>query len=167
MGTTVWKPVKGFEGMYEVNQVGTVRSRKTGHCRPLKTKHNNLAGYDFLILFGNSGAKTKTIHRIVAEAFLPNPDGLPCVNHKNEVKTDNRVENLEWCTFAYNSSYSSYKRRKKIAAFTPDGVKVATFESVDFAAMFLGVCKASVSQAVNGRCSSCGGFILKFEEGGN
>lgn len=167
MGTTIWKPVKGFEGQYEVNQVGTVRSRKTGHYRQLKTKHNNLTGYDFLTLSGDDGAETKTIHRIVAEAFLPNPDGLPCVNHKNEVKTDNRVENLEWCTIAYNNSYSSYKRRKKIAAFTPDGVKVATFESVDFAAMFLGVCKAAVSQAVNGSRNSCGGFILKFEEGGN
>ena len=167
MASTIWKPVKGFEEYYEVNNVGSVRSRKTRHCRRLKTKHNDLTGYDFLTLRGDEGPKTKTIHRIVAETFIPNPQGLPYVNHKNEIKTDNRVENLEWCTSSYNNSFSSYKRRKKVEALTLDGVKVATFESVDFAAMFLGVCKSAVSQAVNGHRVSRGGFFLRFKEGDN
>lgn len=157
-----WRWVNGFEGLYEISDSGIVRSRKTGHYRELKTKHNNVTGYDFVILCGNGNPKSITIHRLVATAFIPNPKGLPCVNHRNEIKTDNRVENLEWCTFAYNSAYSSYKRWKMVDITDIDGNLICVCPSVDSAAVVLRTTKSNVSQALKNRHSNCMGYGVRY-----
>lgn len=165
MGVSVkpqWRWVDGFEGSYQISDSGTVRSRKTGHYRELKTKHNDVTGYDFVILFSNGKSKSITIHRLVASAFIPNPDNLPCVNHKNEIKTDNRVENLEWCTFDYNTAYSSYKRRKQIEIDDLDGRLICVCPSVDTAAIVLKTTKSNVSQALKGSHTNCMGFNVRY-----
>lgn len=158
-----WKPVIGYEGLYEVSSTGEVRCRKSGHYRPITKKFNRFTGYYAVDLRKGGECKTRTIHRIVAEAFLPNPDGLPYVNHKDEDKTNNSVENLEWCTQQYNTLYSSHKRRKRIKAYTVDGELVATFESEFVAAEMLGVTKSAVSQAAKGRRNTCAGLVLVME----
>lgn len=158
-----WMPVAGFEGDYEVSNDGLVRSRKTGHCRLLKPKYNKTTGYMFVNLYNHNVEVTKTLHRLVAESFIPNPLNLPCVNHIDECKTNNDVENLEWCTTQYNNDYSAYKRRKNIVVYTIEWEKVATFESVDFAASFLGVTKAAVSMAAKGLRHTCAGFFVRLE----
>ena len=160
---TEWRPIEGFEGCYEVNAKGDVRSRKTGHYRLLKPKLNRKTGYRFVILYNGETTATKTLHRLVAEAFLPNPDGLQYVNHINEDKADNRVENLEWCTPHYNNEYSKAKRFKPVSLYTVDGEKLATFVSAKAASEVLGVSKTLVSEAANGNRHTCSGFIVKYE----
>lgn len=160
-----WRPVVGFEGIYEVSSVGEVRTVLTGHRRLRKIKHNRRTGYNFIQLY-RRGEKplTRNVHRLVAEAFIPNPDNLPQVNHINEIKTDNRVENLEWVTAHGNNVHSKHQRYKPISVFTPDGELVATFASETYAAHFLGVGKASITQALDGGHEICQGFILRRAE---
>ena len=111
----IWKPVIGYYGLYEVSNFGRVKSinyNKTGKERLMKQVVNK-QGYYQVTLHKNGSMAAKKVHRLVAEAFIPNPNNLPCVNHKNEDKTDNRVENLEWCSIEYNNRYGM--RGKKIS----------------------------------------------------
>lgn len=103
----VWKPVKGYEGLYEVSNLGNVRSvdrhvMNGNRCCLLKGKPRKpyfiSTGYLMADLFKNGQGKKYLIHRLVAEAFIPNPENLPCIDHINTIKTDNRVENLRWCS---------------------------------------------------------------------
>lgn len=110
----IWKDVLGFEGRYQVSNLGNVRSllNKKGPFYLLKFSQKCKDSYYFIRMSdSNKKAHTKRINRLVAEAFIPNPDNLPQVNHKNEIKTDNRVENLEWCTAKYNSNYGTRVER--------------------------------------------------------
>lgn len=97
-----WKSIKGFEGLYEVSDLGRVRSIKSDTI----LKGELLHGYKRVALF-NEKYKKVFVHRLVADAFIPNPDGLPQINHKDEDKTNNCVDNLEWCTSKYNMNYGS------------------------------------------------------------
>ena len=113
MQKEIWKPIKGFENLYEVSSIGRVRS--LGHDawhkgRVLKPHLDGKGNYLFVGLHSNGKTTLRNIHRLVAETFIPNPNNLPCVNHINEVKTDNRVINLEWCTIEYNSNYGNAKK---------------------------------------------------------
>lgn len=108
MEEEIWKPVVGYEGLYEVSSLGRVKSFST-HChkepkilKPLLT----IWGYHYINLCRNRKHKPASIHRLVATAFIPNPNKLPVINHKNGVKTDNRAENLEWCTPKENTRHS-------------------------------------------------------------
>lgn len=105
MDNVIWKPVVGYEGLYEVSNTGLVRSLNKLKGRiltPIKRKN----GYLNICLYKNCKQVTKLVHRMVAEAFIPNPDNLEMVNHKDEDRTNNHVDNLEWCTRAYNQVYS-------------------------------------------------------------
>lgn len=112
----IWKPVVGFESSYEVSSIGRVRSKtrlikkKKGIGAVFPSKYfkfrKDSHGY-YKVVFNHEGERKNTmIHRVVAEAFLDNPNNYPVVNHINGVKTDNRVENLEWCTFEHNSNHA-------------------------------------------------------------
>ena len=119
----IWRPIEGYEGLYEVSNTGRVRSVdryvKTcyGSYRLYKGKVLSLVitsyGYFVVSLHFNGKQNTIKVHRIVAQAFIPNPDNLPEVNHKDEVKTNNNVDNLEWCDSKYNNSYGSKIERQK------------------------------------------------------
>lgn len=117
----IWKQVVGYEGLYEVSNYGRVKSlAKTipglfGSTIYLKEKIRKNQkypnGYEYVGLSNNGKVKTHLVHRLVALAFIPNPDNLPEVNHKNEQITDNRVENLEWVTHKENANYGTRNQR--------------------------------------------------------
>ena len=119
----IWKPVKGFEGYYEVSDLGRVRSidrvvvDTVRNCeRLLKGKiliqRDNGNGYKGVQFCKEHKLCNKYVHRLVAEAFIPNKDNLPQVNHKDEDKSNNRVDNLEWCSQLYNNLYGSRMERQ-------------------------------------------------------
>ena len=99
-----WKAIPGYEGLYEVSNKGNVRNVRRNTLLRL-TKTNK--GYIQVGLSKNGILTVLKVHRLVAQAFLPNPDNLPMINHKDEDKTNNRVENLEWCTAKYNNTYGT------------------------------------------------------------
>ena len=105
-----WKPVVGYEGHYQVSNFGRVKSIKFGKEILLKQRQC-MNGYKSVILYKNGIVKTYLVHRLVAEAFIDNPDNLPEVNHKDECKTNNVVSNLEWCDRKYNQNYGTRTER--------------------------------------------------------
>ena len=113
----IWRPIEGYEGLYEVSSYGRVRSLDRYDNRNCFRKGKVLSllkgeyGYIQVSLYYNRKMYKKYVHRLVAEAFLPNPDNLPEVNHKDEDKTNNNVDNLEWCGRKYNLSYGSRQER--------------------------------------------------------
>ena len=106
----IWRDVVGFEGVYKVSSLGNVARVRNGSLRQLKKcpaggKHN--CDYLYVSLTHRDKVRFSSVHRLVAEAFIPNPEGLPQVNHKDEDKFNNCVDNLEWCTASYNNRYGT------------------------------------------------------------
>lgn len=97
-----WKNVIGYEGLYEVSDKGNVRNIRRNTLLRLS---KNCYGYIQVNLYKNGIRTGLRVHRLVAQAFIENPDNLPEVNHRDEDKTNNRVDNLEWCTAKYNTNY--------------------------------------------------------------
>ena len=161
----IWKPVVGWEGLYEVSNMGRVKSLPRFHnaIHPYTSKEKILqprgksknGEYLSVSLYNNYHIKQKRVHVLVAEAFIPNPNGYKEINHKNEIKSDNRAENLEWCDRSYNVTYNGLGKRrmawrkKKIAAFDENGNLIKQFDSIDEASCWAKVDASNVSRAVN------------------
>ena len=116
----IWKNIQGYEGIYMISNLGRVKSlsrfREIGYGRkqPIKEiilKQYIRDGYYTVTLNKNSKGKPFRVHRLIAQEFVPNPQGLECVNHKDENRLNNRIENLEWCTRVYNLNYGSARKR--------------------------------------------------------
>lgn len=106
----IWKDVPGYSGTYQVSNLGRIRNLNWHNSN--KTKILNLKpDKDGYVRLRIKREKTFKIHRLVAMAFIPNPSNFPYINHKNEIKDDNRAENLEWCTAQYNILYNGNSKR--------------------------------------------------------
>ena len=106
----IWKDVVGYEGLYQVSNLGRVKGlRKNIILKPSSGE------YKRVVFYKNKRAETKLIHRLVAETFINNPNKLPQVNHKDENKYNNNVDNLEWCTHKYNANYGTMIERESLA----------------------------------------------------
>lgn len=151
----IWKAVPGYEGLYEVSNCGRVRSldrwviggfagKRFMKGRILKVGVAS-NGYCMVVL---TKGHAKTVHRLVAKAFIPNPDNLPMINHKDEDKTNNCVDNLEWCSSKYNNNYGTLKERHErgnnynriaVDKFDLYGNYICTYGSISQAASSVGV----------------------------
>lgn len=108
----IWKPVKGYEGLYEASNLGNIKSVSRDS---LLSSHRINRGYLSVSLYRNGVGKRHLIHRLVAQSFIPNPNNLPYINHKDENPLNNRVDNLEWCDQTYNVNYGSAQERLSLA----------------------------------------------------
>ena len=172
----VWKPIKGYECIYEVSSLGRLRSVDrtyeqvnrfgTMSVHSLKGKilspKPTKAGYLRIGLRPQPDIRNwHSVHRLVAEAFIPNPDNLPQVNHKDENKQNNNVSNLEWCTASYNSSHGTVqsrryqngggKRKKKVGRYNEDGKLLSQYESIAEASSEFGINYMYLSDILNGK----------------
>lgn len=182
----VWRDVVGYEGTYQVSNMGRVRSidriapcRKKGYTtitkkgRILNLSTNRL-GYKEAHLYNYQEQKERiiSVHRLVAFAFIPNPDQehLREINHIDENKSNNRVDNLEWCDRAYNVRYGSSRIRaiknnpnvRKVAQYSMCGKLIAKYETVAHAGCATGLDISSISKACRGMLKTCGGYIWKY-----
>lgn len=155
----IWKDVVGYEGRYLVSNLGNIRSTifsKDGKAKNIKLL--NGAHYLIVRLQKNGVGSTKKVHRLVAEAFLENPNNYPVVNHKNLNKHDNRVDNLEWCTYSYNNTYRREIKTKKVICVETGMV----FDSSKEAAQFASIERSGVTRCCLGRQLTSGGYHWKY-----
>lgn len=107
-----WRDIEGYDGMYQVSDLGRVRSKHSGEWKVMRAIKNS-KGYLFVNLYKDGNIKHFLVHRLVAQAFIANNDSSKTlINHKNEIKTDNRVSNLEWCDNQYNTTYNDIHHRR-------------------------------------------------------
>lgn len=169
-----WKPISGYDGIYEVSIGGLVRSVKrkvwNGHAfvqlEERLLKPNTLSkGYLQVTLYNNRRRKCFQVHRLVASAFIENPDNLPQVNHINGNKKDNRVENLEWCDNSMNQLHAwktglqkphycgGGAPKKRVAMLDDNGNVEREFDSIRAASIYVGCSTPSnLSHHLNGKC---------------
>ena len=181
----IWKDIEGYEGLYQVSNLGRVRSlgrdivRRTryGTMAPyhingkvLKPLHSQ-GDYCYVHLFDKDGASINhKVHRLVAKAFVPNPDNLNEVNHIDEDKDNNRADNLEWCKHADNCNYgtrnerSKTKRSKPVQQLDADGNVVAEYPSTIEAERVTGTNRYQIRMCCNGKYKTAGGYRWKFKE---
>lgn len=156
-----WKSIPNYEGLYEVSNKGKVKSIKRS-CILLTTVSN--CGYERVDLWKNGKKKRYSIHRLVAISFIPNPLNLPMVNHKDENRKNNNVDNLEWCDDKYNVNYGNAKANK-IKKVSKAVVCVETgevFNSQSEAMNKKHITGNHITDCCNGRQKTCGGYHWRY-----
>lgn len=163
-----WKDIKGYEGKYAVSVFGEVYSYKRHKCLKARKNRNGYCGV-------NLGGKEYRIHRLVAEAFIPNPDNLPFVNHKDENPENNCVENLEWCSASYNINYGTrnercIESRMRNGFIKPilmldifDEFLIKEFPSIQEAAEYVGGHRTHICACCNNRKRSAYGYKWQYK----
>lgn len=170
-----WKAIAGYEGLYEVSDQGRVKSlgnnksRKEKILKPQKYS----CGYFLVKLCKEGVVKQCLIHRLVAEAFIPNPNNLDTVNHKDEVKTNNVVSNLEWMSMKDNLNYGTRNKRsaesivevlaKSVQMFDKStGELLATFPSLCEAERVTGISRPNISNCCRNKQKYAGDYVWKY-----
>jgi hypothetical protein len=164
----IWEDIKGCEGLYQVSDKGRVKSFWYGRTKILKLR--TLGNYFGVSLRNGASKKNKTIHRLVAETFLKNENSYPCINHKDENKSNNNATNLEWCTYSYNNGYGTkpiiqtLKVGKSINQYSKNGTRIKTWDSILSVEKICGINNSNISQCCQGKRKTVGGFIWRYAE---
>jgi len=182
----VWKDIPGFEGYYQISSFGRVlalsrkvymnRDNRTYMSKTIYRKLNGDGdGYPQVKLCKDGVMTMKKVHRLVAEAFIPNPNNLPEINHKDEDKTNNRADNLEWCDRDYNIHYGTWversRNRRPVAQYSLDGVFIKQYNSIREASRETGIRHENIRNAAACQVTnkekryyvkSAGGYKWKF-----
>lgn len=175
----VWKDVAGFEGLYQISNTGKIKSLsrfvpnsgRAGMWYKEKILKNNFDhdGYPQIILHKNGKAYTYKIHRLVALAFLENPNNLPCVNHIDENKLNNNYYNLEWCDVKYNNCYNnrqkriSQKQKIPVIQLKENGEFVARYDSATDAARLIKGTRDRIIRCCKNKIKHYRHYIWKYE----
>lgn len=170
----IFKDIEGYEGLYQISNFGRVKSLGNGNSnnskeRILKPAKNN-NGYLCVELSKQGKRKMHLVHRLVAQAFIENHNNLPQVNHKNQIKTDNQVGNLEFCTAAYNCNYGTHNQRvaesntnhpnkSKQVLCLETGIIYPSTKEVQ---RQTGFSQGNISECCNGKRKTCGGFHWQY-----
>lgn len=180
MKKEIWKLVNGFENKYAISNFGRIKNIRTNHILKMTNKYGD---YFRIILYDETHKKSCYIHRLVAEHFLKNPNNYPCINHKDLDKQNNRVDNLEWCTYSYNTKdaiskgantmagFNKYNKNKfynkygKLFQLDKNRNVINVYETLEEAYNKTGICKRNILQVINhqeGR-KQAGGYIWLSE----
>ena len=180
-----WRPCKCFEPFYEVSNTGKVRSVAVWSDkyqriikRPvskIKKQETTKDGYKRVVLCYYGKHHHCAVHRLVAQAFIPNPNELPCVNHKDENTQNNNVDNLEWCSWEYNSNYGTLPKRisermtanhpksKVVYQYYLDGTFITAYPSANEAARSIGTASGNmITRACRGQAKTAGGYKWSY-----
>lgn len=167
----LWKEIPGYENFYLVSDEGEIfslpRVVSNGHgeyVRGGRILKPGLRGrddlmYAFVVLSDGKSTSHKSVHRLVAEAFVDNPHGYDVVNHIDHDTLNNRAENLEWCTQQYNNEYG---HNIPIQQFMVDGEKVAEYASVTIASTMTGIKRSAIENALCGISKTSGGYVWRY-----
>lgn len=165
----VWKSIKNYEGLYEISNLGNVKSLVNNKCveREKVLKHIIGKGYKRVILYKNNKKKRYFIHRLVAQAFIENPNNYPFINHKDENGENNNVENLEWCNHRYNCNFGTRNVRiskslsKEVYQYSKEGELIAVWKSTNECGRN-GFNQGSVVSCCNGKLKTHKGYIWSY-----
>lgn len=163
----LWKDVKGYEGLYQVSNAGRVRAFKSQAILKEQVDHRNRKK---IMLHDKGKRKNCSVHRLVALAFIENPENYPEINHKDGNTWNNRVENLEWCNHSYNAKHAYHtgllrtirgrNEKSKKPIIRSDGKR---YDCAYEAASDLGVTVYSIRDILKGRIKTCRGFSFSYE----
>ena len=177
----IWKDIPEYEGLYQASNLGRIKSierfTSDGHHIMSKILKPSLAkGYLKVSLCKDNVAKTIYVHRLVAKTFLTNKDNLPCINHKDENKLNNRVDNLEWCTHFYNTHYGTsikknrekqlnYKKTSKpVIKLNKDNEIINKYLSINEAMRMTKINAINICQCCKGKRKTAGGYIWRYAD---
>ena len=180
-GNEIWADIVGYEGYYKISNFGNVKSCKRiiqhglGNAdrviesRIIKPYDDN-HGYHLVSLSKDGKVKKHKVHRLVAKAFIPNPKNKPTVNHKNEIRTDNHVDNLEWATYKENNNHGSHNERvsktlsKPIEQLDKNDNKISIFESAREASAATGIHIMNIKSCLNhSNRTFAGGYKWRYK----
>ena len=172
----IWKDIKGYEGLYQVSNLGNIKSLNYNHTKkekilkPLKRKDEYLK----IRLYKNKKYKTYFIHRLVAEAFIPNLNNYPIINHIDENRSNNYVKNLEWCTQKQNVQHSintgtrklmrEYGRVRIVGQYNLNNKLIKIWNALIDIEKELGYNATSIWHCCNNKTKKSYGFIWKYED---
>lgn len=169
-----WRDVIGYNGLYQVSSSGRVKSLKFGKDKILRQGKNKY-GYLYVKFYKDGKSKILQVHRLVAQAFIENPNNLPMINHKDEDKTNNIVDNLEWCNNYYNITYGTCQQKKseklinrqdqskQVYQYNTQGELIKIWEST-MECKRNGYTQSSISACCRGELKSHRGYIWSYEE---
>lgn len=172
----IWRNIEEYKGFYQVSNWGRIKSTQywNGTYERILTNNKGKNGYLSVQLYKNGKGKFYLVHRLVAQAFLENPDNLPCINHRDECKTNNNIDNLEYCSRKYNCNYGTRKQRivektkngklsKTVYQYTLDGKFIAEYPSTQEVERQLGYSSSNIRTCCRGKQKTGYGYIWKYK----